>query len=143
MKRFSKLVCLILVMATILAVPVYAQEIQPYGSDFFGSKLSYLYKTSSTEFEVWIEVIAIGMMDEIGASSITVQRSSDDKNWTDVKTYTKSTDTNLVCTNSYHHEAYVTYTGTSGYYYRAKVWFYAKKGTDTAEYSYTTASVLL
>ncbi len=143
MKRFSQLVCLILVVATILTVPVYAQEMQPYGSDFFGSKLSYLYKTSSTEFEVWIEVLAVKTMDELGATSITVQRSSDNKNWTDVKTYTKDTDTNLIRTDTTHHEAYVVYTGKTGYYYRAKSWFYAKKGSDIAEYSYTTDSIRL
>ena len=82
-------------------------------------------------------------MDKLGMSSITVQRSSDNQNWTDVKTYTKETNTNLVASNTFNHEAYVTYVGTAGYYYRAKIWFYAKKGTGTAEYSYTTGSILL
>ena len=58
-------------------------------------------------------------------------------------TYTKEGYTNLVASNAFHHEAYVTYTGTSGYYYRAQVWFYAKKGNGTAEHSYTTESIYI
>ena len=82
-------------------------------------------------------------MDKLGMSSITVQRSSDNQNWTDVKTYTKENNPSMVTSNKAHYETYVTYVGTAGYYYRAKIWFYAKKGTGTAEYSYTTGSILL
>lgn len=54
---------------------------------------------------------------------------------------TKEVYTNLVASNDFAHETYVTYTATSGYYYRAEVTFYAKKGNGSAEYDYTTESV--
>lgn len=144
MKRFIQFICLLLILSTVLTMPAAAAErMTPRGSDYFGSLLAYLYKTSSTTFQVWIEVSAIKGMDELGASSITVQRSPDDENWTDMVTYTKALYPNLIGENTGWHDAHVTYTGSPGYYYRAKVWFYAKKGNGTAEYSYTTDSILL
>lgn len=144
MKRFTQFICLLLVISTIMIIPAYAvEEVTPRGSNYFASRLAYLYKTTSTQFQVWIEVTSMSTMDELGASSITVQRSSDNSNWTDMKTYTKESYTQLIGKNTANHEAYVTYTGTSGYYYRAKIWFYAKNSSGTAEYSYTTASIQL
>lgn len=142
MKRFVRIICLLLVFSTVLVIPVSAAEnISPWGSSYFGSTLSYLHKTSGTTFQVWIEVTTGTTMDKLGASEIIVQRSSDNSNWTDVMTYTKEAYTNMVKSNAFSHKTYVTYTGTSGYYYRAEVTFYAKKGNGTAEYDYTTASV--
>lgn len=60
-----------------------------------------------------------------------------------MKTYTKESYTNLVASNTVAHSSYITYTGTSGYYYRAYILFYAKKGTGEAEYEYTTDSIKL
>lgn len=142
MKRFIQLICLIVVFATILAVPVSATENAiPWGSSYFASMLSYFHNTTGRTYQIWIDVTAGGTMDKIGASEIIVQRSSDNSNWKDVKTYTKEAYTNLVASNDFAHETYVTYTATSGYYYRAEVTFYAKKGNGSAEYDYTTESV--
>lgn len=144
MKRFVRIICLLLTLSTVLAVPAFAESnVAPRGSSYFGSRLGYLHQTHPTIFRVWGEVEAVDLMDKLGMSSITVQRSSDNQNWTDMTTYTKENNTNLVRENTAHHEAYVTYVGTKGYYYRAKIWFYAKKGTGEAEYSYTTGSILL
>lgn len=144
MKRFTQLVCLLLVISTVAVIPVSAEEnLTPWGSSYFTSSLSYLHRTTGSQFQIWIEVVAVGQMDKLGASEIVVQRSSDNSNWTDMKTYTKEAYTNLVADNAFTYKAYVTYTGTTGYYYRAKVEFYAKKGTGYAEYSYTTDSIYL
>ena len=144
MRRFVRLVCLLVVLSTVMAMPAFAvTDDMPRGSSYFTASLGYLYQTHPTIFQVWGEVDAVGCMDNLGMSVITVQRSSDNQNWTDMKTYTKENNPNLVTSNAVSHAAYVTYVGTAGYYYRAKIWFYAKKGTGTAEYSYTTGSILL
>ena len=141
MKRFTQIVCLMLVLSVVLVNPVFAQESSTWQSYYFGSTLAYLYPTSGTQFEVWIEVEAVRTMDKLGASEITVQRSSNNSTWTDMTTYYKADYPNMVKDDAYHYETYVTYTGSSGYYYRAKVWFYAERGNGTAEYSYTTESI--
>lgn len=144
MRRFVRLVCLLLALSTVMTMPALAAtNDMPRGSSYFTSRLGYLHQTHPTIFQIWGEVVAVGMMDKLGMSSITVQRSSDNQNWTDMTTYTKENNSNLVASNTFSHAAYVTYVGTAGYYYRAKIWFYAKKGTGEAEYSYTTGSILL
>lgn len=144
MRRFVRLICMLLVISSIMAVPAFAAiDDFPRGSSYFTASLGYLHQTYPTQFQVWGEVTAVGLMDQLGMSIITIQRSSDNRNWTDVKTYTKDTYSNMVTTNAAQYSTYVNYVGTAGYYYRAKIWFYAKKGTGTAEYSYTTGSILL
>lgn len=141
MKRFAQFVCLLLVLSMILAIPALAIENSTWQSNYFMSHLAYLHPTTGTSFRVWIEVEAVGMMEKLGASEITVQRSSNNSTWTDMTTYYKADYPNMVKDDAYHYETYVTYTGSSGYYYRAKVWFYAERGNGTAEYSYTTESI--
>ena len=42
MKRLASIMCIILVIAFIMVIPVSAQEINPYASAFFGSYNTYL-----------------------------------------------------------------------------------------------------
>lgn len=137
MKRFTQFVCLLLILSTVLVMPAAAATRSIEESSYFMSELSYLV-VSGTDVDIWIEVTAMGTMDELGAKSITVQRSSDKKSWTDMKTYTKEDYPELVTTNTFSHYANVPYTATSGYYYRAKVWFYAKNSKGTGITSYYT-----
>ena len=97
MKRFTQFICLILVFSVLLAVPAAASQITPYASNYFGSHSCYLYRVSGATFEVWFEVTAVRTMSEIGASTITVQRSSDQVNWTNVQTYTKAANSQMIC----------------------------------------------
>ena len=144
MKRFSRLICMMLAVVMLLAVPAAAAEnAEPRASSFFGSTDVYLYKTSSTQFQAWFEVSALYPMDKVGASEIKIQESSDDENWTTVKTYTMDSYSNLICENSGAHASYVTYTGTTGKYYRAKITLYAENSTGFGERIRYTSSILL
>lgn len=134
MKRFTQLVCLLLVCSMILAVPAFAAESTTRASNYFGETSCYLWKTSSTEFQVWFDVTAIKTMEELGTSVIIVQRSSDTENWENMKTYYKEDYGQMICKNTVAHASYVTYTATPGYYYRAYVKFYAKLDNGTAVY---------
>lgn len=142
MKRFTQFVSLILIASMLLVLPAYATEsVTPKSSSFFGELSTYLYKTSSTQFRVWFEVTAVGGMDELGVSYIEVQRSTDKTNWTPMKTYSKDSYSQMIGYNTGNHCNYVTYTATSGYYYRAYVKFYAKNSSGTAYYSAYTSSL--
>ena len=133
MKRFIRCTCLLLALATVLAIPAFAAETtEPKGSSYFGSYSVYLYNISGTSFDAWFEVTGTGTMDEIGVNFIKIQRSSDGSNWTTVKTYTKESYPHLIDDNTAFHAACVSYTGTGGYYYRAFVQLYAKKGVNSA-----------
>ena len=133
MTRFIRCTCLILAMTLVLATPVFAAETaEPKGSSYFFNSSVYLYNISGTSFDAWFDVTGTGTMDEIGVNFIKIQRSSDGSNWTTVRTYTKESYPHLLDHSSTTHAACVSYTGTGGYYYRAFVQLYAKKGVNTA-----------
>lgn len=142
MKRFARLVCLLLVAVIMLTTVASAAENENQrSSSFFGSYSVYLYKTSTSQFQAWFEVTAVGGMQKLGARTIEIQRSTDKSNWTTVKTYSMEDYSNMVASNTGFHESYVTYTYTTGYYYRAYVELYAKNSNGTAVYDTYTSSL--
>lgn len=144
MKRISRIICILMATVMLLTVPAAAAEnVEPRASSFFMSSDVYLYQTSSTKFEAWFEVTALGIMDKVGASEIKIQESSDDENWTTVKTCTMDSYSNLIDENSGAHASYVTYTGTTGKYYRAKITLYAENSTGTGTWIRYTTSIQL
>lgn len=133
MRRVFSILCVLLVVAFVVPmIAISVEAVETRASDYFMEDSCYLYKTSSTEFEAWFDVTGVDGMDEIGAKSIKIQRSSDGTNWTDMKTYTKESYPSLIAKNTAFHDGCVTYTATAGYYYRAYVVFYAKNGTGSA-----------
>lgn len=144
MKRISRIICILMAAVMLLTVPAAAAEnAEPRASSFFMSSDVYLYQTSSTKFQAWFEVSALGIMDKVGASEIKIQESSDDENWTTVKTCTMDSYSNLIDENSGFHASYVSYTGTTGKYYRAKITLYAENSTGTGTWIRYTTSIQL
>ena len=141
MKRFIRIVCLVIVLSFLVAIPAYATEQTPRASDYFGAYSAYCYEASATKLEVYFTVIAVSEMDELGVSTIKVQRSSDGINWTTVKTYAKGSYPNLVDTDTGAHASSVACTKTAGYYYRARVTFYAKNNSGTGYLNYYTSKI--
>ena len=133
MKRLIKVITVMLVMVSMLMMPVNAEGIEDRSSAFFMNSSKSLTKVATSKIEVYFRVAAFDIMDELGASSIKIQRSSDGTNWTTMKTFTKSGYPNLICANTSSHATTVSYTGTAGYYYRAKITLYAKDGTSIGE----------
>lgn len=133
MKKFSQCVCVLLIVAMVLATPSFAVEnADNRSSAYFAASSVYLWKTSNSQFQAWFEVTGMSTMTKIGASEIKIQRSTDKENWTTVATYSMDDYSQMVKSNSVYHEGYVTYTYTTGYYYRAKVKLYAKNSSGTA-----------
>lgn len=144
MKRFIRCICAVLVFAIILSMPVFAETTtEPRASRFFVRHITYLYKISTTGFEVWFDVVALGQMEELGAKTIKVERSLDGENWTTMRTYEKEDYTQMIRENATGYAACVTYYGTPGYYYRALVTYYAKNSTGIGEYDTYTATMQL
>ena len=126
----------------ILVFPAYAAEYTTRASNHFGSTSCYLRRTSSSSFQVWFDVVATGGMEQLGASEIRIQKSSDGENWTTVKTFKKADYSSMIAYSTGEHGSYVTYSNAnSGYYYRAYVEFYAKNSSGTAYYGSYTSSL--
>ena len=138
MKRFLRLVCLLVVFATLAAVPSYAQESTPYASRELSSYRAYCTKISSTQVVVSFQVIGTTALDEIGANTIKVQYSSDGVNWTTAKTFRKANYPSMVDHNTSMHGGELTAIVPSGKQYRAYVEFYGEKdGNSTTRFYYT------
>lgn len=133
MKRLTRCVCFVLALSLLMITPAFATETNNSRSSMFFAKSSvYLERISSSSFEVWFSVTGTGAMDELGASAITVQRrASSSDSWQSVKTYYPSTYTQMIDYDQVTHSACVTYTGASGYEYRAYVELYAKNSNGT------------
>lgn len=134
MKKLIKLTCLLLSLAICLALPASADAGESTrASNYFHVTSTYIHRLNATQFEVWFDVGAVEGMDEIGASKITVQRSADGENWTNMFTYRAEYYPQLIAYNTGSHMACVPYHGTAGYYYRGFVTFYAKneRGSGT------------
>lgn len=141
MKRYARLICIVTIVALLLAVPAQAvtnEEVAPWSSSYFTSISTYLLKVSSLRFQIWFDITATRTMDELGVTSIEVQRSADGVAWTTMKTFLPEDYPQMMDANSGSHVDCVYYTGTPGYYYRAHVTFYAKRGNGLGElYRYT------
>ena len=140
MKRFSQIVCIILVCSMVFATTALAAEgTDSRASNFFGASSVYFWQTSGNNYEIWFEVTAVGTMQKLGASQIRVQRSTDERNWTTVRTYNMEDYSQMIDTNTTLHGACVPYTATSGYSYRVIVTLYAKNSRGTGEMDEYTA----
>lgn len=140
MKKFARMVALFLVLSLLCAVPVSAEEttVTPRASDYFSATETYLYIIDGNRFGVWFEVIATGTMEELGVSSVIMQKSSDGVTWKDIKTFTPENYSIMISENDSYHAGGLPYTGTYKYYYRACVEYYAKKGNGSGYlYMYT------
>lgn len=138
MKQFIRVICFLAVFAMLMVVPAHAAEQSERASLFFSSYGAYCYAASSTIIEVNFAVIGVGVMDEIGASQIKVQQSSDKTNWTTVKTFEKEDYNSMTATNTGFHGTTLSCNVTPGNYYRAYVTFYAKNSSGFGEKYYYT-----
>ena len=144
MRRFTQCVCILLLAAVFFTVPVYAAENDMQrASNYFGTNSQYLYQTSDTSFDICFDVTAVRRMEELGASKVVLQRSSDTINWTDIKTYRKADYPEMIDYDTVFHAGSFSYEGDEGYYYRAYVRYYAKDSTGTEEFNTYSTSVTL
>lgn len=141
MKRFIRLICIVLALSLCLVFPVCAETVaEQRGSAFFTSYGTDLYKASSTSFEIWFDVDAnAALMDVLGVSEIIVYRSADQQSWIEVLTFNMEDYPGMIDTYTASHTGYVTVNyAMTGYYYTAYITFYAKNSRGIGErYVYT------
>lgn len=143
MKKAIRAICLLLVIAMVLVVPVYAEDHSTRSSSYFAALQAYIYRTTDTQFQVWFDVTGTRRMEEIGVSEILVQRSVNNATWTTVATFTPDNYPQMLEYNTGTAVNYVPYTGSMYYYYRAYVTFYADNGSGWGKMSLYTSPVRL
>lgn len=143
MKRFTRCICLLLVCVMMFSTTAFAAETaESRASDYFWASSVYFWNTSGRNYEIWFDVSAVGTMAELGTSKIQVQRSTDESNWTTVRTYYKEDYSQMIKTNTSHHDDCVSFTATAGYSYRAVVTLYAKNSAGGTGTMRTTTALL-
>ena len=137
MKATTSLLAL-LVPCTVSAATI-DNTVQPYASNYLSSYSTYVCDMGGGDIQIWWEVMGTGYMDEIGTLSIRLYESTDNTNWTHVKTFLHESNSKMLAQNDYFHCDYVSYQGNSSRYYKAYVCIWAgKNGNGDTRYMWAT-----
>ena len=143
MNKTIRIICIVMAIALLLVTPICAEESSTYSSAFISSYDSFIDNPSGKTLEIWFDVVGTGKMDEIGAESIELYRSSNGTNWTLVKTFLPEDYPQMICEDTGMNYDCVTYTGSYGYYYKAYVTFYAANSRGCGnDYDYSEVEYL-
>lgn len=136
-----RIVSVLLVCVLLLPNSVYAAEVdtaQPRASAYLTSYNTYVCAMGSGKLQIWYSVVGDTTMDEIGVLSIRLYESSDQTNWTRVKTYSHENYSSMLAEDDWVHSSYVSYNGIAGKYYKAYVCIWAgKNGSGDTRYMWT------
>jgi len=135
-KRIIRLLCVILTLSILMAVPAMANEsaVTPYANPYLNMYSTYLFRTSSTTFQVWFDVEGNGRQDVLGVSRIIVERyNSSDGDWDALHTYYAEDHPEMLCENTASHVGHIDCSGSSRHEFRALVTFYAENANGFGE----------
>ena len=120
-----KLIAIILLVVMLCPVEVFALESR--ASYYLSSYTAYIYPAGWGKVQVWFDVQGTRDMDEIGTLEIQLYESTDNENWTWVKTFDYTDYSGMLAYNDYAHTGHIEYSGTIGRYYKAYVCVWAGK----------------
>lgn len=141
MKRFGKnFFCGILVAAMTFSIFCTAASASVKSSAYLDSYRATIDPRSGGLIVVNVSVDGVGWMTEIGAKTIYIYESLDNKSFYRVGTYESSVYPQMMGSGYDYYRDAVTYLGTPGRYYKASVWVYAANENGSDEKNYTTAS---
>lgn len=138
-KRIFSLVMAVAMVASLSCVMTSAQSYSPCSSDYLDSYCAGVTPKSGGRIVVSVTVCALGYMTEIGAHSVTIFESSDQRTWNSVATYYYDDDPSLMTSGWSCNFDVLTYYGTPGLYYRAAVYCYAGNENGYDMRLYTTS----
>lgn len=124
-KKLISVLSIVLVF-TICIVPMAAAVTN--ASDYLSTYSSNIQSGGSGKVLVTIKAIGKVGVNEIGAEKIVLEESKDGKSWHIAETFEPDEYPEMMKYGARTIGSSVTYNGTSGYYYRATLTFYA--GTD-------------
>lgn len=136
---FIKLVAIVLLFTILTPSTAYATTTEnnaPYASRYLSLYSAYVYVTANGQVQVWFEVMGTDDMDEIGALKIHLYESSDNQNWTIVKTFLHESTSGMLYEDDYYVSSHVSWAnGSTSKYYKAYVCVWAgKNGTGDTRY---------
>ncbi len=139
---FYRLFSLILVFALLSPIPAQAavsEPVQPYASYYLREYSAYVYPAGSGDIQVYFEAHGVSILDELGCLSVSIYESTDNINWTWVKTFTHDSTSGMLGYNIYSHFGHVDYQGVAGRYYKAYVTIWGGDNGDGDSRSFWTS----
>lgn len=138
-----RIIALCLIFSIVFPFSVSAtteESVQPYASRYLSAYNTYIYRVGTDgEIHVWFDVMGTGDMDEIGVLSIILYESTDNTNWTRVKTFSHENYSSMLVEDDWYHASYVSYQGSESKYYKAYVCIWAgKNGGGDTRYMWAT-----
>lgn len=128
-----------ILLVIVFVCPLKANAVESRASDYLDSYSAYIYPAGWYKVQVWFTVNAVGYMDEIGSLSIKLYESTDNENWTWVKTFKYSDYPDMLVYDTFCHSGHVEYAGTIGRYYKAYVCVWAgENGAGDTRYFWTS-----
>lgn len=129
---------IVFILVFSMICPASASEIETRASDYLLSYGSYIYPAGWGRVQVWVTVNGVDYLDEIGSLSIQLYESTDQENWTWVKTFQYINYPDMLGYNDHYHSGHVEYAGTIGRYYKAYVCVWGgKDGKGDTRYFWT------
>ena len=139
---FMKAVVVILVMALIMPVSANAampETAMPLASAYLACYTAYVCAMGNGELEIWFEVTGTDIHEYLGVMSIFLYESTDNVNWTWVKTFRHADYEQMLLTDAWEVIDYVPYDeAVPGCYYKAYVGIWGgPDDTGDARYIWT------
>ena len=120
-----KCIACILVIALMAPVSVSAaasDAVMPCASDYLMCYTAYVCAMGNGELEIWYEVTGTGTQEYLGVLVIYLYESTDNVNWSWVKTFRHANHDQMLLTNAWDVMDYVEYDeAVPGRYYKAYV----------------------
>lgn len=133
-----RVVAIILIVSCIF--PINAMAVEPRASDYLSLYSAYVYNAAWGKIQVWFDVEGTNDMDEIGTLEIQLYESTDNTNFTWVKTFDYTDYSDMLGYDDFSHTGHVEYSGTIGRYYKAYVCVWAgKNGSGDTRYFWTSS----
>ncbi len=137
--RLASFILVLSLVAPCSAMAATTDDIQPYASRYLTAYNTYICDMGSGNLQIWFSVMGTGDMDEIGVLNIRLYESTDNTNWTRVKTYSHENYSSMLVEDDWYHSSYVSYQGVAGRYYKAYVCIWAgKNGSGDTRYMWST-----
>ncbi len=126
MKKFYRIICMIIVVAVCVSCGIYAGAINPKASEYINSYDSFIQAEGGGEISIWYDVCGNTVQDEIGVTSITLEEKRvGSAIWEPVEYFSYTDYPGMMGRGTISCYGHIDYQGIVGASYRATVRFWA------------------
>lgn len=127
-RSFVKIITMILVVSMFIPITAHAampETVAPLASEYLMEYGGYICAMGDGDLEIWYEVYGTRTCADIGVLNVILYESTDNVNWSWVKSYICEDYDTMLGHNNHLHVSHVDYEGVPGRYYKAYVCVWA------------------